>query len=145
MGRKNKPKTGQPPARGLITIPEPPVDKMRFSFRFFDSSNPKFSLQDCQSGYLETLLDRLKSICQMRVTEFRQQAGNPKSLRSHAINSSATTEPNGFSQVPKLRWEAKQWQFELSLSKHGRVHGFLDGNVFNIVWFDPGHKLYVKH
>ena len=80
----------------------------------------------------------------MRVADFRHQAGNPKALRSHAIDFAGTTAPSGFAHIPKLHWESKGWQFELSLNKHGRVHGFLDGNVFNVVWFDPCHSLYAK-
>jgi hypothetical protein len=106
-------------------------------------SNSKFSPQNCQDDYLEILLDRLKAVSQMRMSAFRYPGGNVKALRSHAIDFSETSEPNGFAAIPKPHWDTKQWQFELSL-KNGRIHGFIDGNVFNVVWIDPDHELYKK-
>jgi len=37
--------------------------------------------------------------------------------------------------------------FELSLAtNYGRIHGFLNQNIFYIVWFDPAHNLFLsKH
>jgi hypothetical protein len=33
--------------------------------------------------------------------------------------------------------------FEVKLERnHGRIHGFIWNNMFNIVWFEPAHNLY---
>jgi hypothetical protein len=120
-----------------------PDDLVRFSFRHFQA-NGKFCLPD-QSLlplYIQTLLDRLRSVSDMTISEFRT-SGN-KSLRSHSHDWAETTEPNGYAHLSQQLQSCQPWQFSLSANEHGRIHGILIDSVFYVVWLDPCHALYPK-
>lgn len=147
MARKQKNKGGLDAfvgqlRAGKIPTPQAPASEISFSFKYVDDANPKFGIQHCDdlAGYFLTLLPRLKSICQLSLNQFTIPSGNPKSLRSHEIKFDRTTEA-GFPTRPDL-WMQRPWQFEISANKYGRIHGFLLGTVFHVVWFDPKHALY---
>lgn len=117
-----------------------PDDLVRFSFRHWHS-NDKFCLPDLveKPQYLETLLDRLKNVSNMKMSEFRQ-AGN--ALRSHLLDWDRTTEPKGYSHLSPQLQDCQPWQFSLARAELGRIHGILIDDVFYVVWFDPDHKMY---
>lgn len=116
------------------------TDSIHFSFKHLDTKKQKFSLNGRNSQYFEKMLERLKNICLM--TKAEVISNRSKSLRAHQIDWKDTTEPNGFSQLNEQLQQANPYQFEISVNKHGRVHGFFIENIFFIVWFDPDHKLY---
>ena len=118
----------------------PPV--ICFSFKLIDFySNPKFVLKRCADGYLEKLLERLRSVCYEPLGRFRSTVN--RQLRNHRITWEETSEPDGFRLNEQLRAE-EPWQFEITANEHGRVHGILIDNVFFVVWLDPDHLLYPK-
>ena len=131
-------KAGHAP-QGQIPTPPPPVkDLVTFSFKYFLEAD-KFCWKRGGEHFVDTLLVRLKGVSQLPFSEFRQPIGNPKSLRSHEIDFSRTTEKSGFPFSSQL-WPVP-WQFEISKGG-GRVHGFIAGTIFFVVWFDPDHLLY---
>ena len=143
MSKKHKQKiqAGQAvPTTGGIPKAQLPDDHILFSLRYHDNTNCKFGLNECEADYFREIIGRLISVCQMNERQFRQPFGNSKSLRSHFLDFKKTSEQNGFG-FSNLIWNGKQWQFSISKT-HGRIHGFLEGNVFHIVWFDPKHNLY---
>lgn len=76
----------------------------------------------------------------MNVSAFR---GVPtKQVRNHKIDFAATSEPTGFTTLNKQLRSKEPWQFEITKSQHGRVHGILIDDVFFVVWIDPCHNLY---
>ena len=111
-----------------------------FSFKHLDLSNDKFSLAKCKSGYVDKLLGRMKNLCAMRVEEFR--TNKSPSIRAHSITWSETSEPNGFTSLNQQLRDEQAFQFEITKSAHGRVHGFLLDSTFYVVWIDPDHALY---
>lgn len=113
---------------------------IKFNFKYIDFTNPKFVITECEKSYFKSLIDRLRNISSWKEIEFRQS--NSKSLRSHPIKWSETTEPNGFKNLKGELSDSEGWQFQISSNEHGRVHGFLLHSVFYIVWFDPNHNLY---
>lgn len=117
-----------------------PDDLVRFSFRHLHA-NEKFCLPDlgAKPEYIPTLLDRLKHVSNMRMSEFRQ-AG--KVLRSHAHEWHKTSEPNGYSHLSQQLQDCQAWQFSLAREELGRVHGILIDDVFYIIWLDPEHRMY---
>ena len=117
-----------------------PDDLVRFSFRHWHTSE-KFCLPDlaARPEYIPTLLDRLKQISSMKMSEFRQ-AG--KALRSHPHDWSKTSEPSGYAHLSAQLQDCQPWQFSLARQELGRVHGILIDDVFYVVWFDPEHKMY---
>jgi hypothetical protein len=107
-----------------------------------DFNNSKFTLVHCSDGYLGKFLERLKAINQMELSGF--QAARSDALRIHPIDFSATSEPEGFTSLNEQLRDNRAWQFQITRSEHGRVHGIMIDEVFYIVWLDPCHLLYSK-
>ncbi len=76
------------------------------------------------------------------VDEFLDQ--NNKEHR-HLIDFGATSEKDGFVGAPGVDEDqlnyAQAWQFGVSAKKDWRVHGFVIGDTFYVVWLDPRHRL----
>lgn len=139
MSRRSKRIPRQEPVDGKIPRPAVPgEDFIVFSFKHLDLQNSKFSLELGEDGYPKALLGRLKDVSALLLNPFRQGG---HSLHSHLIDFSLTTEPRGFSKINQQLWEQSPWQFAITTNKHGRVHGFLIGNTFYVVWLDPNHQL----
>jgi hypothetical protein len=117
-----------------------PDDLVRFSFRHFQQTD-KFCLPDAgdKPHYVPTLLDRLRDVSGMRISEFRQAA---HALRSHPHQWDKTTEKDGYAHLNEQLRDCEPWQFALSQQANGRVHGILIDDVFYVVWLDPEHRLY---
>jgi hypothetical protein len=139
--KKIKPKQLERKGGGIPDIQPRYDDNIVFSFKYLDlDSNPKFSLAGCGESYLEKLLLRLRDVSSITYDEFI--SSRSPALRSHRINWEDTSEPEGFTSVNAYLREQPAFQFAISSNEYGRVHGFLLGNVFYIVWLDPNHNLY---
>ena len=103
-------------------------------------TNPKFTLNRCQAGYLDKLLERLKSLNAMTVKDFKETKS--KSIRAHTHDWSNTTEQQGFSSLNQQLRDLPGWQFKITSNDHGRVHGFFIDRTFFVVWIDPDHLMY---
>jgi hypothetical protein len=114
---------------------------VRFSFKYLELNDARFCTPDpaVKTGYFSEFLYKLKSISTMKPQEFRQ-AG--KALRSHSIRWGDTSVPDGYAHLPAHLQECEPWQFSLSRSELGRVHGFWIDDVFYPVWLDHQHLLY---
>lgn len=112
---------------------------IKFSFKYLTHSNSKFDYYQYDQRYYLQLLNRIKEISGYTVIEFRQKGD--KSLRSHAINWEDTTE-RCFGIPNETELVDQPWQFAVSVNEYGRVHGFIIGEHFYIVWLDKNHKLY---
>ena len=111
---------------------------MSFSFRHLDLAHPKFGLDRCPADYLPVLLERLSHLSGWTMGEFR--LNDSRTIRSHRIEFSQTSEPDGF-PLPEEE-TGTPWQFSLRTNAYGRVHGHLIGDVFYVVWVDAAHALY---
>jgi len=118
-----------------------PEGLVTFSFRHYTASE-KFCLPpaDRLPTYVPQLLDRLKHVGAMKVTEFRSEKS--RSLRAHQHDWHNTSESEGFAHLGEQLRSCEPWQFCLSANEHGRVHGLLIDSVFYVVWIDPNHALY---
>ncbi len=117
-------------------------EKIIFSFNFLDLNDELFNLGSMKgrsipicSEWFITLLETLREISKLKPNEFRSQ-------RQHY-----DFHPHDWSKVSKKFNFSKEFleqvdgvQFRLSSSK-GRVHGFMIGNRFYVVWLDPHHNL----
>jgi hypothetical protein len=110
-----------------------------FGFRYLKLT-AKFGCRHRDGQYAHKLLERFKALGEMRAVTMR--TSHTPSLRCHAIDFAGTSEPDGFPDLPQQLRDSEPWQFEVSSNQHGRVHGFFIGNVFQVVWLDPDHKLY---
>ena len=120
---------------------ELPDDLIRFSFRHYQLTE-KFCLPDGNSSpaYAGTLLERMREVSSIRVSEFRST--RHRSLRAHQHDWLNTSEKNGYAHLTEQLRGCEPWQFCLSANEHGRVHGILIDEVFYVVWLDPEHKMY---
>lgn len=110
------------------------------SFKLLDlHGNAKFSAAHCADGYLAKLLERLRDLGHTTLTAFKTP-GN--SLRSHVIEFTDTSEPNGFVSLNSQLRDSEAWQCQISSNEHGRLHGILIEETYYIVWIDPCHLLY---
>lgn len=136
-----KPRIPLPPFSKIHnkTIPQD-SESLRFSFKYLDFTNPKFSCDDCADGYLEKLLVRLKDIGGFSTKRFR--AEQTSALRNHRITWDRSSEPQGFICLNEQLRQEESWQFGISANEYGRVHGFLIAETFYIVWLDPLHRLF---
>ncbi len=110
-----------------------------FSFKYYQQQHQKFNCADQKNSYLLTLLERLKDLSGWSVKEFLSSRTN--AVRGHAIDWAYTSE-DSFGLPNEDQLVDTPYQFSLSSNKHGRVHGFIVGEVFYVVWLDPGHLLY---
>ena len=129
-------------------IPKPlgSVALLSFSFRYLHqptAPKTKFSLEKCANNYLPKFLGRLKEACKLTLRDL--QLSKPRdTLRSHPIAWHETTEPNGFEDIDPELWEGSEWQISITSNKHGRLHGFVIGSIFHVVWIDPDHELFPR-
>ncbi len=140
MGKIPRPSVPYNSAR----IPKPPIQVdgiLKFSFKNLDlTSNSKFGIHRCKEGYFQKLLERLRDLSCMKDSEFR--TARSSSLKIHKIDWSTTSEKGGFTSLNDQLRSLEAWQFEITRNEHGRVHGFLLGDTFFIIWVDPDHQLY---
>ena len=136
-----KPKAA--PSSQSIKTQSIPNDTVRFTFKYYQTASEKFHANDRDPNYFLTLLERLKNVCTLTATFFRNNGSD--ALRSHVIGWEETTETDGFScfnNQLKDYASSHAYQFSVSANAHGRVHGFLIDDLFYVVWLDPTHKLY---
>lgn len=142
MKHKFKIKPTPIPEGGRIVptdISEIANELIKFSFKYLDLKNSKFSIDTKETKYFISKLQRFRDISGWKVKEF---FANPnKTLRNHSINWSETTE-RGFGIPCVTQLDDKACQFSISKGEHGRIIGSILNNVFYVVWLDPDHKLY---
>ena len=135
-------KKSQIEPKGAIHKGITPDLELRFSFKYFDDSDPELCPPSFCENYLHTLMNRLKDLSSLTVQEFTS-VSRSRSLRAHTHDWSKTSRPAGFKHLnQQLRESHAGWQFQLSSNEHGRVHGLLIGNTFFVIWLDQNHKLY---
>lgn len=118
-----------------------PDDLLRFSFRYFSFSAKFCPPEDAAAlRYINVFMERLRSVSDLRVSEFRSSAG--KALRAHRHDWACTSEAEGYAHLNEQLRQCEPWQFCLTANEHGRVHGILIDSVFYVVWLDPHHRLY---
>ncbi len=125
------------------SINERANEKVIFSFNFLDLEDELFNLGTMKkrsvpicSEWFMTLLETLKEISNLKPNELKNQKQH-YDYHSHDWNN--VTKKFNFSN--DFLEQVDGVQFRLSSSK-GRVHGFMIGNRFYIVWLDPHHNLY---
>jgi hypothetical protein len=129
-----------PQPHGAIKKQAAPDPELRFSFRFFDSTDAEMCPAIFGNGYCQTLMERLKSISTWKVREFTDRSD--KSLRNHQHEWNKTSRPDGFAHLNEHYRAYPGWQFCLSANEHGRVHGIIIDDTFYVIWLDKDHALY---
>lgn len=119
-------------------------DLLRFSFKFYDADHAEFHCKDREPEYFRKLLERIKELSREKISSLTNRKAD-RVLRFHPVDfaDERVSQP-GFSIAGWEEYDEDAWQFSLSKSENGRVHGFLIENVFYVVWLDPRHRLYSK-
>src|SRR4051812_19435574 len=90
---------------------------LRFSFRYLDLADPRFSVSGRDRRYLMALLARLRDLSSVRISEFRTR--RLPSLRIHPINfRDPGVSVGGFGLPPWVEADDKGWQFSVSANEH---------------------------
>src|SRR5436190_429370 len=99
-------------------------DLLRFSFRHFAVTGKFcYPVVDEKPQYLGRLMERLRDVSSMRVSEFRSSKST--SIRAHKHEWTETSEPAGYGHLNEQLKGCEPWQFCLTANEHGRVHGIL--------------------
>lgn len=132
-----------------ITAPAPLEDeeskKISFSFARVTDNDPDFSVKRAKKqGYIERLIARLQHLSNLE----KRHLINQTDIHTHRIDWKTTRKRGfGFKGLNKQYDAYEPWQISVEEGAkghrgHGRIQGFFIGNVFNVRWFDPDHKLY---
>ncbi len=116
---------------------------MVFSFQYLDCVTEEFCINESvPSSYFVKLYERLKELSRMTMKEFTST--KTKALRNHPIDFSDSKVLKNCFGIPNEDQIVgdSAWQFSISKDEHGRVAGFIIGQVFYIVWLDRNHSLY---
>jgi len=136
--------------------------KVHISFQYIDWSSDLFFVHGLNADYYHKLFAAFHELKKASVDEIRKQNHSSLQVKSIRWNSASYITQGSFpdsvmrslkvSLLPQARSLVEAGlqvedlikdSFEFSLSKnYGRVHGFLFGDTFHIVWFDPGHNLF---
>ncbi len=128
-----------PLQEGNIKKQLPYDPELRFSFKFFDSSDTEVCPTTFQDGYTQTLMQRLRDLSGWTVKQFTGPC-HP-SIRNHTHDWTKTSRPRGFGCLNDHYKGYDGWQFQVSANKYGRVHGIIIDHTFYIIWLDQDHKL----
>lgn len=112
-------------------------EQLLFSFKFLNRDHEAFNLGGVEKDWYLTLIDHLKDISTINRNQLvveKQQHYQAHELEWEKCEYCFDFDEKFLEQVDCL-------QFRLS-SSSGRVHGFIIGNRFYIVWLDPHHNLY---
>ncbi|MEG2291738.1 MAG: hypothetical protein RSA29_18595 [Clostridium sp.] len=156
--KENKKKFGIPPVvipqdDSIKKIPISPKEidiarqraqeKLQFSFKFLNNDHEAFNLGSlekrdktiCGEWFVSLLLS-LKDVCDINRNQLmaQRQHYDTHGFEWDKLDYKFDFNDNFLDQVECM-------QFRVSSSK-GRVHGFIIGNTFYIVWLDPHHNLY---
>lgn len=113
---------------------------LTFSFRFLCFEHEDCHFGEEEASYFLKVLERLKHVSTVKVNDFI--SGTNRTLRNHRINWEDTTQKDGFSHLNEQYHAYPPYQFSVSANEYGRIHGFIIGNVFHVVWLDPNHSVY---
>lgn len=119
-------------------------EKIIFSFKFIDLENELFNLGSMEkrkvpicSEWFITLIETLREISALTPNELKLEQRNHYDYHPHEWEKVSAK----FNFDDEFLEQVEGVQFRISSSK-GRVHGFMIGNRFYIVWLDPYHNMY---
>jgi hypothetical protein len=121
-------------------------DLWRFSFRYWQQIE-YFGLEGKDGPWFISMLERMRELSRVSVNRIQTDGGLQVSLRYHGVNWGQTNIPIQRKDLISLPSDIREnendypfYQFSVSRAL-GRIAGFWDGFVFNIVLIDPYHNL----
>ena len=133
-------KKNRPVSKSRIKKGPTPDPDLRFSFKFFYSSDAEMCPPTFQDEYTQTLMQRLRDLSTWKVSRFT--GTTDKTVRNHKHDWDRTSRPRGFVNLNAHFQAYDGWQFCLTANEHGRVHGIMIDDTFYVIWLDQNHNLY---
>lgn len=115
-------------------------EKLTFSFKFFDRHHEVFNLGKTKVSWFISLLDAMKEVSDLTRNQLVVEQRNHYQCHPHKWDELDYK----FNFSDEFLCQVECLQFRLSTGG-GRVHGFIIGNRFYIVWLDPHHNLYASN
>ncbi len=116
-------------------IPQDNFKKQKPSWRFtYCDLDSKYSMRNCT----ETIFDKLKSFESMTFDEifYKNQHNN------HRIKDKSKMLKFVLERLSYLKLSKDLEIYSLRLEGDMRIYGFIESNIFYILWYDPKHELY---
>lgn len=128
------------PREELELVKDRNKDKLLFSFKFFDRETDAFNLaatnRVCENWFIN-LFDILKEVSDLSRNQLMIVQRQFYDAHAHDFENLEYKYPLDEDFMEQIECV----QFRLSKSR-GRVHGFIVGNRFYVIWLDPHHNLY---
>jgi len=126
-----------------IPVPRPPLYECHplFTFKHFDYRNTKFRLPTINESDINVFFEQLSKLSSTKwKTILNEQSGQ---WHAHVIAWHKTDHKKGFSHLrPELQ---SHLAYQFKTFKKCRVVGFIDdNNIFNVVWIDHDHQIYLR-
>lgn len=115
------------------------IDKLRFSFEFYDTSSNEFCLSRWTQEQIRLTLTRLLEISSKT---FHELSREKKVLHFHEVIWERTIKTSGFPNKEANKLHAFQFALLGVNGQLARVFGAYAENVFYIVWFDLNHEIW---
>lgn len=129
----------QPKAASKIETPKLPLQKLNFSFEFYDISEQTYCLSNFTSEQVKIAMTRLKEISTLTFEELRR---NDRVFHFGSVTWEKTIKKNGFENkvldvLPPFHFALLNVNEQLC-----RVYGAYYQGTFYIVWFDLNHEIW---
>lgn len=131
MGKKNKPTAN---SSDLLKI-----EKLTFSFEFYDKTSTEFCLSTWTQSDIEKALHRLQDISTKTFNELLQSR---KIYHFSEVIWEKTTKIDGFPDNRVKNLPAFHFALLGINNQRARVFGAYSTGVFYIVWFDLDHRIW---
>ncbi|MET8296378.1 hypothetical protein ABZW02_20225 [Streptomyces sp. NPDC005180] len=125
------------PSRGRLPGADNSDQRLSWRFAHVDHEGP-WGFDKVNSGTLVEILGKLREFERFTLNELRNTSGTFESyelpaapLCKEAYERLDAMRRDDMTEIHRLRFQGAQ-----------RLYGFLDGNVFHVVWWDPEHKVY---
>ncbi|MEU9857248.1 hypothetical protein [Streptomyces sp. NPDC047974] len=140
LGSLPKAARGKPvvvPTQGRL--PDAHTSEQRLAWRFSHVDHDgRWGLDKIDQQTFGELLEKLRDFERFTLNELRNTSGTfttyglpDAPLCKEAYTRLAAMRRDDMTEIHRLRLQGKQ-----------RLYGFLNGNVFHVVWWDPEHEVY---
>jgi len=120
-----------------------PIDRSAYpswQFAVADWGGP-FGWDNLADGEFKQILEWMKSIESLTWCEILQQSAS-KNAKHHEMPLDRI-EKNARDRLDEISQSDIDCLFSFRISGPKRIWGICDGSVFKVLWWDPGHQVYI--
>lgn len=116
-------------------------EKLTFSFSFFHRENKYFNLGEVIDNWFIDLLNFLEELSNLTWIEILTTHKSKYDAHGYDGNYNVDIFNHLYNIFNNGYQQFQCYQIRINKGK-GRVHGFLIGNTYYIIWLDPNHNMY---